>query len=480
MISEVSKILMCFYQCFSRGASFYWFVITIVGLIIRLDHHGISSIIRWLGLKPNLYGSFLNFFRASSWKLENIQHCWLTIVKSRCPTVTIEDHLLFVGDGTKVSKEANYMPGVKKLHQESDNSGKPSYITGHHFGVLGLLAGNEKRKIFCIPIMAEIHEGVDRIRDFQGKDSPILEGIEQTTLVTLMASAAIRMATQLGKKCLIILDGYFSVGPTFLIAKELVDQNGNRLLHLITRAKKNVVAYEDPPPKTGKRGRPRIYGNSLKLMKLFKLRQTDFQEAEIKTYNQEKTISFLWIDLIWKPIKEKVRFVLVQDGENQFILMCSDLNIDPLNIIRAYSYRFKIEVSFKVMKHLIGSFGYHFWTFAWPKLGNKTTSDLTNLSSKKQQLIASSVNAIEGFVNFGCIATGILQIIAINHERYINHKYCGWLRTVSSEVPFEKTVMSVIREEFSHNSFNFRITVIYGIIMSKSRKPFMHRLEEAA
>ena len=107
------------------------------------------------------------------------------IQKSRCPALTIEDRLLFVGDGTKVSKEANYMPGVKKLHQESDNSGKPSYITGHHFGVLGLLAGNERRKIFCISIMAEIHEGVDRIRDFQGKDSPILEGKEQTTLVTI-------------------------------------------------------------------------------------------------------------------------------------------------------------------------------------------------------------------------------------------------------------------------------------------------------
>ena len=38
--------------------------------------------------------------------------------------------------------------------------------------------------------------------------------------------------------------------------------------------------------------------------------------------------------------------------------MCSDLTIHPQQIILAYSYRFKIEVSFKMLKHVIGSFGF--------------------------------------------------------------------------------------------------------------------------
>ena len=44
------------------------------------------------------------------------------------------------------------------------------------------------------------------------------------------------------------------------------------------------------------------------------------------------------------------------DGTETFILMCSDLTLEPLDIIRAYSYRFKIEVNFKVLKHLMGAF----------------------------------------------------------------------------------------------------------------------------
>jgi hypothetical protein len=46
---------------------------------------------------------------------------------------------VYVGDGIKVSKEGRRMPGVKQLHQESGNVGKPEWIRGHYFSALGLL-----------------------------------------------------------------------------------------------------------------------------------------------------------------------------------------------------------------------------------------------------------------------------------------------------------------------------------------------------
>ena len=38
--------------------------------------------------------------------------------------------------------------------------------------------------------------------------------------------------------------------------KKTLDDQGERLIHLVTRAKSNVVAYLDPPSKTGRPGRP--------------------------------------------------------------------------------------------------------------------------------------------------------------------------------------------------------------------------------
>jgi hypothetical protein len=120
-----------------------------MGFILRLDHHGVSSIIRWLALKPSLYTALLSFFRASSWQLKTILHQWWQIVFSRCPLITVDNRYLIAGDGIKISKEAEKMPAVKRLHQESDNSGKAPYIYGHHFGAIGILAGWVKKNLLC-------------------------------------------------------------------------------------------------------------------------------------------------------------------------------------------------------------------------------------------------------------------------------------------------------------------------------------------
>ena len=326
--------------------------------------------------------------------------------------------------------------------------------------------------MFCIPLCAEPHEGVEALRKFQAKIEPVVNGQSKVSITTLMATMAAELVSGVGKKCIIVLDAYFAVGPVFLILKKALDGQGVRLIHVVTRAKSNVVAYLDPPSKTGKPGRPRKYGSKLRIKDLFDAMAGQFEQTTIVLYGQCKEVSFLCLDLIWKPIGEKVRFVLVRDGSEQFILMCSDVELLAPYIIRAYSYRFKIEVSFKMLKHLMGAFSYRFWTSVWPRIGKRNVSDLSSIDDQhSQRLIRQTANAIEAFMNFGCIATGILQIISLNFHQTIWGKYIGWLRTVTSTIPSEEVVKSVIQEEYYHNFRSFKNSAIYRIIMSKNRKP---------
>ncbi|MDI6814449.1 MAG: hypothetical protein QMD10_13095 [Desulfitobacteriaceae bacterium] len=217
------------------------------------------------------------------------------------------------------------------------------------------------------------------------------------------------------------------------------------------------------------------------MWKQFRLRADDFQTLTLTLYGKEVTLSYLCLDLLWKPIKEKVRFVLVMDGTEKFVLMCSNLSWSPQEIILAYSYRFKIEVTFKGLKHLLGSFCYRFWTKAMPKLSKKTSVDLGGVTDLvKQRLIAETANTIEGFVNLGCIAFGTLQILALNYPLAIWKKYTGWLRTKRTAVPSEEIVRLVIQENYYHNFDAFRNTAIYQIIKAKQRRRLHLYTEDAA
>lgn len=471
MMARLSSLLLELSGSFARQATFHWFVVAVVGLVVRLDHHGVSSSIRWLRLRPQAYPAFLAFFRSKGLRLAELLQDWQRLVAARATRRTSAGALVLLGDGIKVGKEAARMPGVKRLHQESANSSKAPWVAGHHFGVVGLLVGAVD-KTFCVPVAGELHEGAAALRQLQGKQAPVVDEAAKTTVVTLMGQLVASVARNLNEPALAVLDAYFAVGDTFRLARARRDAEGRRCLHVLTRAKANVVAYEDPPTRYSGRGRPRKHGRKVVLAKLFSTQREAFQEVSVHTYNETKVVSLLCLDLLWRPIQEKLRFVLVKDQGTNFILMCSDLTLKPEEIVELYASRFKIEVTFKTLKHVLGGFTYHFWTSAWPNVTGRAlhVEHLPHLHQTARQRIAETMNAIEAFLNVALITTGLLQLLAIDCTAAVRKRYRWWLRTYSSEVPSEEMVKAVLQHEFYHHFRSFKHTAIYRIIRSKSHQ----------
>ncbi len=61
-----------------------------------------------------------------------------------------------------------------------------------------------------------------------------------------MATMVPDFVTSLGAKSIVVLDAYFAVGPVFLVLRQVVDDNSELLVHIVTSAKSNFVVYEDP------------------------------------------------------------------------------------------------------------------------------------------------------------------------------------------------------------------------------------------
>lgn len=149
MLKLIDQILQPFRICFKREETFSWFVIIVIGIMVRTDVRGVSSIVGCMGLDPSYYETMLHFFRSQAFNLREIKSKWQYIVIKYIRPVVIDDSIILIGDHIKVAKEARHMPGVKKLHQDSENVGKSEYIFGHQFGMVGILA--EGKTMQCIP-----------------------------------------------------------------------------------------------------------------------------------------------------------------------------------------------------------------------------------------------------------------------------------------------------------------------------------------
>ena len=323
------------------------------------------------------------------------------------------------------------MPGVKRLHLHSANSSKGSKIWGCHFNYIGVLAGNLKKR-FCVPLYCQLHEGVDIIED--GINS------KPAAIVTRMADLAINTAKKTGSQCYIALDAYFSTGPMFTVLKAAVNDNGKQIVHVITRAKSNYVGFTDREFADTKYDDE----DKFRLMDWFDFPEF-FTAIELNIYDKSKTIEYYCTDILWRPIDDFIRFVSVKDSDGQYVLMCSDLNLSPTDIIMIYSNRSKIEVMFLFLKHLIGGFCYRFQTKSMPKLNRKIKTDLSTLDDSAIRKAREVVEAVERFVNIAGIALGLLQYLALTHADEIWNSYTGWQRTRSSEIPSEAVVQNIIQ-----------------------------------
>ncbi len=106
-----------------------------------------------------------------------------------------------------------------------------------------------------------------------------------------------------------------------------------------------------------------------------------------------------------------MRFFWGIDEGRQFVLMSSDTLLSPLEILTCYGLRFHIEFGFRILKHIIGGFGYRFWSSLCRPEKSTAKQALKIIDTKKEKAIAEKslqkLNAIERFVNLAIIAQGI-------------------------------------------------------------------------
>ena len=466
MINFLDTIFSKFRSCFTRNITFGWFVVIVMGLMVRTDNLGVTSIIRSLALAP-IYDPLIGFFRSSAWVLETLEIRWQHVVKAYAPLVKVDNAVVMVGDGVKTGKEGNFMVGVKKLHQESGDSSKGEYIYGHMFGGIGVIACKGAKK-FCVPLALRLQDGVKTI--LKWKDPLVRQGSHVEEMITLACGAASTFG-----KVILLLDRLFLTVPALLKLLEC-RANGSEV-NIVTKAKSNCTAFKEPPAKKpGQRGAPRKIGKKVKLFGLFDSETEQFTDSVVKLYGKDEPVRWYCVDLLWgKKLYMKLRFVLAECCGYRTILVSTDLSMSPLSIIGLYGMRFGIESMFREFNQVICGFGYHFWTKKWPKLNRwakKGASDpLDTVTDKKsRERILLALKATEGFAFVSIVAQGLLQLLSLsfsNTEEMANLRY---LRTRRQSVVSEATTADFLRKNLFALLLNNTNSRISQLILSKQKR----------
>jgi hypothetical protein len=361
---------------------------SLAAMTARGDLFGVTSLVRALGLKKACYERILGFFHSKALDLDKLTRLWVTVIQKVQPGILrINGRRVIVGDGIKVPKSGKKMPAVKRLHQQSDSNTKPGYIMGHSCQAVAILAGT-LNTVFAVPLAARIHEGV------------LFNNNDKRTLLDKM----VLLINSLGltDPFYFVADAYYTAGK---VIRGLIDK-GN---HLISRVKKNAVAYEQPPKLDGpkRRGRPRKYGTKISLRSMFGELDT-MQEAASPVYGEKAvTIRFRCLDLLWR------------------------LNLAPVEIIRIYSLRFKIELSFKQALRVIGTYGYHFWMSTMTPVGRVSGNQhLHRKSQNYRDAVRRKIGAYHCHIQLGIIAQGLLQYLSSSFPDKVWASFGSWIRTI--------------------------------------------------
>ncbi len=265
-----------------RLRTYLWMVLTLASLSTRPERAGITSFVRVLGLRPQAYRRLLHLFHTPALDLDRLTALWTRLVLKLFRPVVVGGYRVCLADGIKVGKEGKKMPAVRNLYQSGGSNSKPPYIMGHSFQAVSLLVRGVTGAVGAIPLTARIHEGL------------IFSNRDQRTLLDKMVALLLSLDGLCQQPLLLIADAYYASRKVILPLLA----HGHQL---ITRTRVNTVAYLPAiRPSKPRRGRPKLYGEKVRLRDLAKDTSRFKAAPSPLDGDHNVTLQYRCLDLLWR------------------------------------------------------------------------------------------------------------------------------------------------------------------------------------
>jgi hypothetical protein len=242
-------------------------------------------------------------------------------------------------DDTLIFRSSRKAPDVTIHHLHGTKANRPRYVRGQCWVNLAFSLCRGEKSV-AIPLLA-------RLMRVDGNTSKL-----SAAKVLLRVVAPILDK----RKVIVLLDSWYMRCTLISFLRKLNFQ-------VIGQVRKDTALYDFPPPRSGKRGRPRIYGDKYTPEKVAALPE---ERELVMIYGKQQWVRYrtalclarflhgATVRAVWVQLEDK-------DGTltKQRLILSTCCDMTPMEIVVSYARRWPIEDLFNQMKNRWG------WKEAW-------------------------------------------------------------------------------------------------------------------
>jgi len=329
-----------------------WFVYALLAFIVPFTNSISSNILRCMN---TLFGISVNRRRFYTFMASN-KLPWAKLwskLWSTIPSPLTDGRLLVALDDFVNPKTGRKIFGCSHIFDHAAKTNQSKYPWAQNVVLVGLLK-RIKDRWACLPLAHKFYLPKKAIASkFDNMNIPGEATLFQTKLEQ-SAEMLVQLAHHfVGVPLTVVCDSWFGNNGLFKpVRKHLGDS-----FHLLSRLRSNTVLYNMTPKRTtGKRGRPRKYGNRLgSCAEIAARTKIQASSHRVFLYGHHRDVLVTTKLVMLKTLKCPVRVIWVFRKTQWIALFSTDLDLSIEQIIEYYGARWKIESGFKEIKQDIGS-----------------------------------------------------------------------------------------------------------------------------
>lgn len=329
---SLARLLNGLRPCFT-APTFTTFCALVCGMLAQTGRRTVCGMLVGAGLSTSCsHDRAHKFFSTARWSAERLSLLLAKLVvqlllPADAPVSVVIDDTLFTRTGKKVWAAGWFHDGSAK--------GPHQVGYGNNWVIVGILLTLPMLdRPVCLPVLARL------VR--KGTLSSSRLWLAQQMVTTLAGALP-------GRGIHVVADAAYAGAEL----KKLPGQ-----VSWTTRLRKDAALYGPPPPRTGRRGRPRQKGD--KLPKLTDLaRAAPFTPTTVRCYGNDRAVHSATISCLWYSVfgPRPVTVVLLREAQTSrgydLALVTTDLHATTSQIVERYACRWAVEVAIEDAKQLL-------------------------------------------------------------------------------------------------------------------------------